>query len=112
MVRKKWGGGGDSIRTVTTRKVVPLLLSSSTMFLYFVLGYLVIQSIKISSTSPFSPLFLKRVLTTWNVCCSNIVNNSEDGELLSMMEYLASARTAPTAVGLFYCCGRRRQRAS
>jgi len=47
-----------------------------------------------------------------NVCCSNIVNNSEDGELLSMMEYLASTRTAPAAAALFYYCGRRRQRAS
>jgi len=64
MVRKKWVGGGKSIGTVTTRKEVPLLLSSSTTFLYFVLDYLVIQSIKSSSTSPFSPLFFKRVSTT------------------------------------------------
>jgi len=61
---------------------------------------------------PFLSSLFKESTYDLNVCCSNIVNNSEDGELLSMTEYLASARTAPTAAALFYCCCRRRQRAS
>jgi len=110
MVRKKWGGEEHSYGHNKKSSSTPSILLDYVSVLCF--GLSRHSKHKNFKHIPFLSSLFKESTYDLDVRCSNIVNNSADGELLRMTEYLAPARNAPTAAALFYCCGRRRQRES